>query len=185
LELGGNCEFAGLIFWWPWYSFGTLGIIASMRALHVIVVAVGACLAGSIGGFLIERHHAAESMRSMQVAIVFSQEKDEYFKLQDLQNSNTNRVIDDLAGDLEGSALYMCSVVDENPQAQEAIDYRHILFLVADYRAKHPRLHSVGTDWDKKVTGALAKTLGRDMPPNTAPKPKIAMLSGIFRTASA
>ena len=87
------------------------------------------------------------------------------------QKGETNRAIDYLEADLEGSAMYMCGVIDENPRAKETVGYRSWILSAADYRAKHPRLHAVGSDWDRKVTRALTKALGPDMPPNTSLEP--------------
>ena len=142
-----------------------------MKTFHVIIVAAVACLAGGIGGFLLERLHAAKAARTMEGSCLVESMGTDMAALRSFQSGDTNNAIDYLKAGLEGSAVGMCAVIDENPQTKEAIGYRSWVLSAAIYRAKYPRLHAVGSDWDRKVTAALAKTLGPDMPPNKSPEP--------------
>ena len=153
-----------------------------MKTFHVIIVAAVACLAGGIGGFLLERLHAAKAARTMEGSCLVESMGTDMAALRYFQSGDTNNAIDYLKAGLEGSAVGMCAVIDENPQTKEAIGYRSWVLSAAIYRAKYPRLHAVGSPWDRKVTAALAQTLGTDMPPtNRRSQPPLALAVPLSR----
>jgi hypothetical protein len=127
-----------------------------MKTSRAFIVALAAFVMGGMGGFMIEHHRLVTTVSHLQASVIYEDAASAYSDLCNLRKGDTNALFDRMEGDVTSGAVFLTPIIEKNPQTLDASMYHSFLLDVVDYRAKYP-WHTHDTNWDNKVTAALAK----------------------------
>jgi hypothetical protein len=126
-----------------------------MKIFHASILAAVALIAGAVGGSWIEHHRVTAKYRFLALDFQLAEVSQAFEDVQKLRQGDTNAVIYRLERELDTGVVYLSQV--EKPQTKDSpSDYGGMWPAIKAYRAKFP-CHSTSTNWDDKVTAAMAK----------------------------
>jgi hypothetical protein len=167
LEIGRNCEFAGLIFGRVWLRFGASGITnCAMKKLLLLLLAIlifggGLICGGAFSSFFYKRWIDTFMASDTYVGI-----SDRLMALRMLRAGDTNQDIDTLEQQMNGQILGFAGMRKDIPLAKLKPSDVQLITRVRDYRAAHP--YSEDPQLDPHIASILSLT-NKTMWPNPAP----------------